>query len=465
MIICSRLIKAAWIIVPAFAVSMLMAHAARASEPVVLGLEQLIQMALDTSPEIKEAEQDVKAAQSDLAQAKGGRWAQLELVATMGPAQNASEPIVAVDPVTFKGKLEDRDKNELGFFGRLDLAIVQPLYTFGKISNRIDAAMSGVEAQKAARLKKQGEIILNVKELYYGYIVANQGAAVAKDADGFIQDARKRIERLLEAGARHVSPSDLYRLGAYEAEIESFKFKAESGARLAYLALKKAVGFPDRREFRLDTQVLPMEIKELADQEQYISQALDQRPEFDQLKSAISAKKSLVRAAKADLYPSVFLAGIGSFAGAPDREELDISYFRDEFNHLEGGIVLGSAWHFDFGISQGRLEKARAEHLKVLHTKEFAERNIPLEVARHYQDCLEAQASFQAYEKAAVASRRWIVAAFSNFDFGVGTAKDMFDSIEKYGKNQGDFLLSLYNYNVSLARLSYAVGEYRSSLQ
>lgn len=117
MIICSRLIKAAWIIVPAFAVSMLMAHAARASEPVVLGLEQLIQMALDTSPEIKEAEQDVKAAQSDLAQAKGGRWAQLELVATMGPAQNASEPIVAVDPVTFKGKLEDRDKNELGFSG------------------------------------------------------------------------------------------------------------------------------------------------------------------------------------------------------------------------------------------------------------------------------------------------------------------------------------------------------------
>lgn len=155
MIICSRLIKAAWIIVPAFAVSMLMAHAARASEPVVLGLEQLIQMALDTSPEIKEAEQDVKAAQSDLAQAKGGRWAQLELVATMGPAQNASEPIVAVDPVTFKGKLEDRDKNELGFFGRLDLAIVQPLYTFGKISNRIDAAMSGVEAQKAARLKSR----------------------------------------------------------------------------------------------------------------------------------------------------------------------------------------------------------------------------------------------------------------------------------------------------------------------
>jgi len=113
---------------------------------------------------------------------------------------------------------------------------------------------------------------------------------------------------------------------------------------------------------------------------------------------------------------------------------------------------LGANWHFDLGIGQARVRKARAELQKMLHTKEYAEQNIPLEVAKYYQDSIEAQASFQAYEKAAVASRKWVVSAFSNFDMGVGPARDILRSaIDRYGKNQGEYLLSLYNYHVSLA--------------
>jgi len=51
------------------------------------------------------------------------------------------------------------------------------------------------------------------------------------------------------------------------------------------------------------------------------------------------------------------------------------------------------------------------------------------------------------------------VAAFSDFDIGLGTAKDMFDAIDRYGKNRGEYLVALYNYHIALARLSYAVGE------
>jgi hypothetical protein len=46
---------------------------------------------------------------------------------------------------------------------------------------------------------------------------------------------------------------------------------------------------------------------------------------------------------------------------------------------------------------------------------------------------------------------------------GVGQARDIFFAVERYGKNQGEFLLSLLNYHLALANLSYAVGEYRSA--
>ena len=60
-------------------------------------------------------------------------------------------------------------------------------------------------AQKAAKEKKQAEVVLNIKELYYGTIVANQGIGAADDAGHFIKDARQRIQRLLKAGSPNVS--------------------------------------------------------------------------------------------------------------------------------------------------------------------------------------------------------------------------------------------------------------------
>lgn len=455
-----------WVFLLAVAMIFACGSDLRAEEAKVLNLEQLIQMAMQTSPELKEAEQEIVAAESDLAQAKAGQWAQMDVTAIAGPAQDADLPTVIVDQNLgggiLRGHLEDNDSDDVGVFGRLDLVIAQPLYTFGKISNRQQAAKRGFEAQRIAKEKTRGDVILKVKELYYAYIVSQQGQAAAADANDFVRDARQRIQRLLKVGSKNVEEADLYRLEAFEAEIQSFKAKADSGSRLAYVALKKAVGIPPHENFKLDVRELPKDSRTLAAQEEYMQKALDTRPELDQLKKGIQAKAALAEATKADLYPSFFLAGIGSFAGAPGRERMPISYFDDDFNHAYMGVVLGSEWHFDLGIGAGKLKKARAEHQKLVHTKEFAEQNIPLEVAKNYQDVIEAHAAYTAYEKGAVAARKWIVSSFSNFDFGVGTAKDMFDAIDRYGKNQGEYLKALYEYNVSLARLSHSVAEYRS---
>ena len=64
----------------------------------------------------------------------------------------------------------------------------------------------------------------------------------------------------------------------------------------------------------------------------------------------------------------------------------------------------------------------------------------------------------EAYQKAASASRKWIIAALTSFDMGTGTADDLLRGIERYGQNQGRYLEALFNYNMSLAQLEYAMG-------
>jgi len=166
-----------------------------------------------------------------------------------------------------------------------------------------------------------------------------------------------------------------------------------------------------------------------------------------------------VEGAISDRYPSFFAALVGSVAGAPGREKFDNPYITDQFNHVNGGIVGGMKWHFDFGILRARVEKERADYEKLLHTKATAELGIPIEVARRYHEVREWQAAVNAYKQVVSSSRKWIVAALADFDMGVGTADDLLRSIERYGKNQEKYLEALFNYNMSLARLEYATGE------
>ncbi|MFZ2446409.1 MAG: TolC family protein [Syntrophobacteraceae bacterium] len=428
-----------------------------AAEQKVYRLDQLIEMAVATDPELKMAEQDVLVARSEFSQAKAGMLPQLDLNAIIGPVDEAREPVVLVNAQNV-GVLADRDSDTVTVFGRLDFAITQPLYTFGKISNRKDAAALGVEAQLAAKEKKRNEVALHVKELYYAYLVAGQGKKAAGEADDFIQNAGKRIKRLIAMKAKNADQSDLYRLDAFSAEVKAFAAKAEAGAKLSYQALKKAAGLRDDEDFRLDAVELPKKPLQLGPEGEYVLLALANRPEFIQTKKGAEARKKLMEAAQADLYPSFYAAVIGSVAGSPGRDRMDISYIPDQFNHEYAGVVAGAQWHFDLGIGKGKVDKAKAEYDRTRHAQDFAARNIPLEVMKYYQDAIESETSYKAFEQAAVGSRRWIVTAFANFDMGTGTARDMFDAIDRYGKNQGEYLRSLYGYHVALARLDYAIG-------
>ena len=445
------------LMLPCFLFITLNCAAVQAGEQRVLSLDQLVEMALETSPELKMANQEILAAKGDLRQATGGQLPQLDVAVTGGPVNDAQVPTVYV--VGNQGTLVQHDASSIGIFGRLDLALSQPLYTFGKISNRKEAAALGVEAQRAAREQKRNQVVLYVKELYFAYLIAAQGKSAASEAQDYINDAAKRIKRLLELKAKNVDPSDLYRLDAFSAEVRAFAAKADSGSHTAYAALKKAIGLPEQADFRTDVTEMPKNPATLSSEGEYVQRALEQRPEITQVHKGAEAKGKLVNAAKADLYPTFFAATIASVARAPGRQSFDNTYIVDEFNHTWGGLYAGAQWHLDFGIGKGKLDKARAEYQKMRNTQELAEKNIPVEVVKYYQDAVEAQKSYVAYEQAAIGSRRWIVAAFSNFDLGIGTARDMFDAIDRYGKNQGEYLRSLYNYHVGLARLDYAIGQ------
>ena len=423
-------------------------------ERVVLDLSQVIVMAISASPEMAEKRSEAASAKSDLAQAKAGYYPQLDTTAIAGPINDARRPEVV------GGRIIDPSSSQwsIGAFGRLDFAMTQPLYTFGKISNRRDAAAHGVDAREVQQVRTGNEIALRVKELYYALVLSRAGIEAAREAGSYFDEAGTRMERLLRLGSPNVVESDVYRVDAYRADIVRGKAEAEKGAAISYFALKSLIGLPPDKDFEPAEKTLAFREEELDRPEAYIRNALAARPEFRQLEQALAAQKSLVEASRSDRYPSFFAALAGSFAGAPGRETLHNPYINDDFNHLGGTVLTGVNWHFDFGIMKARVEKERAEYERLTHTQATAQLNIPIQVIKSYQDAKQWKVATEAYQKAASASRKWIVAALTSFDMGTGTADDLLRGIERYGQNRGRYLEALFNYNMSLAQLDYAMG-------
>lgn len=433
---------------------------ARGEEPkkerIILSLPEIIQMAIAKSPEIGEVQSEIAGARSDLAQVKAAYYPQVESRAIFGPVQDAKEPEVRDGRITDPSPA--LSTSSIGLFGSLDLTVTQPVYTFGKLSNRKEAAARGIRAKEFQLDEKKAQIVLKVRELYYALILARGGVESANEAVQFFEEAGNRTRRLLELNSSNVRESDLYRIDAYRADSVRFKAEAEKGLKVAYFALKSLIRLPSHVEFDPAERTLPTKKEGLAGLEEYLQEATAMRPEFKQLTEALAAQESQVKAAASDRYPSFFAALQGSLAGAPGRESLYNPYIRDDFNHAYAGVVAGVKWTFDFGIGRARVEKMRAEYDKLIHTKAFAEMNIPLQVVKTYQEHREWEEAVNSYQKAAAASRKWVFSAMADFDMGIGTAYDMLNAIDRYGHNQGKYLEALFRYNLSFAELEYATG-------
>jgi len=432
-----------------------------AQEPPELNLPQLIAMALKFSPEVKASKSEVWFATEQRNEVKGYYYPQFEAVGIGGVVPNARQPrvengsLVYPDPAT--------RLHGVNIFGRLDFNLFQPLYTFGKLSNRKEAAENNIKVKEAAVDAKKGEVFVRIPEAYYGLILANQGKDAVKEAKTYLSDIRHRVERALQIGSRTASESDLYRVNMYEGAIGKFAAEAEEGAKVAYAALKGLTGMGPGEEFRVPLE-LPAPAKPPETLDRHINQAFDLRPEFAQLKHGLKARELLVEAAKADRYPTLFLAVTGALAGAPGREQSRDPYAYDLFNAHYAFPVAGVKWNWDFGITKAKINQARAELQQLKHVQETAVMGIPIEVAQAYSKVQENYKKAISLEKSYVNARRWLITSLSNYDMGLTKLEDLFQGFEKYGAFRGDYLLSLYQYNFAVAQLDKATGAYRGKI-
>ena len=414
-------------------------------------LEQCVDRALMVSPDVEQAVLAVKSLEAKLSEAKfAGIVPRLQWTNLFGPAPGIEGDTEQVETIR-------SDLSDLGIFSRTQIELVQPLYTFGKLGNAKKAAGFGLEAGEAGVEARKNDVVLQVRKLFYGLVLAGELREIILEGGEKVQEARQRVNEMIEEDSEDVGQNDLLKIDVFEFEVLSNRARAEKAIEMGKAALKTLLDIDRDRDFDIiDTFGGPEPVL-LEDLDVYVERAKSRRYDIRQLRAGVLARRALLKVAKSDFYPQIALAGSLQWGIAPHRPELDNPFLRDDFNFLRGGAVITLRQNFNFGLTRAKYLARKAE-LESLVSKESQAMNaIALEVEKTYRDALEARSNVTSSDRALRSARAWLTAATMGFDV-TGDSRELLDAFTAHAKMQQAYQQSLFALRVALAELDHVTG-------
>jgi outer membrane protein TolC len=428
---------------------------AQSADTVRVSLADAERRALEHNPLLAGAEARIQVNRAQESRAKQARWLpELNLRNAYGiiPKQRGAfnDYGVLVSPDTLLGV------NDMSWFTQLEVRLVQPLWTFGKLGSRIEAAGHAVEAAEAGRDRTEADVLLMVRQLYWGVVLAQELEAAADDVLEKVEEADTTLDRQYEEGT--ATQNDMFKFQIFQYEVNRRYREVTAGLDQARAGLRAALGLGEGVTVRVETEELDTVSFALQDLSAYLDMARANRPELQELQAGISARRALMTAEQRDAWPTLFFAGSISGNHAPDRYDPRNPFWQNQTNYFRGGGVLGFEWNFNFG--QHRAEAAvqrtemiqlesQADALTALMEQEV--RQAWLKAGRAFTDVEEGRAALQA-------SENWLRAELQTYDIGMSEIKDLIDAFRANAEMKVTQLKNIADFNVAVAELSRRVG-------
>ena len=130
-------------------------------------------------------------------------------------------------------------------FTRIEGEAIQPVYTWGELSQNIRAAKFGVEVEVGALRTKEAEIALRTGELYTAVLLSEELFRLTDRIGDVLAQAKGEIQRLLEEGAEDVDDADLFQVEISEQEFFRRVVEVNQRRETARMALRRQLVVPD----------------------------------------------------------------------------------------------------------------------------------------------------------------------------------------------------------------------------
>ncbi|MFV2033159.1 MAG: TolC family protein [Gammaproteobacteria bacterium] len=432
------------------------------SAQTVLNLDMAIELALANDPRVDEKKAFVRKAQALLAEAEGSAGLRYGVDSFLAITTGVDGGFFQDGAESCSSNCTPRDdaydfNDGLSLWAGLTFSVIKPLMTFGRLENFQQAAQQNILVKQQDVELQRDSIRLDVVKAYYGYLTARDSRFLLEDTRKRLTSALELVKQWLDEDRGTVSQSDLYALQSGLGLIDSFLAEAEGFEAIAMAGLKLLTGLQSETIELEDRRLRPVELPGLGVDE-WIALAIENRAEFRQVEAGLAARRALVEATRAEKKPIVFAGVAGSLAYAPNRDRLNNPHIYDPFNHAAISPVLGMRWEWEPGAQPARVAQAQAELDALVSTASFARNGIPFQVREQYYTVQAKYKSIQAMRSSAQAARRWMIAAYADFEAGLEEADKILTAMQVYVVAYAEYLKTVNDFNNRVSKLKSVSG-------
>ncbi|OQA90978.1 MAG: Outer membrane protein TolC precursor [Elusimicrobia bacterium ADurb.Bin231] len=408
----------------------------------VFSMENCVETALKNNPQIKIAEQKILSAKAKKREAFSGYLPNISGSASYIKRKevegaSALSGITSVSP-TFRFSFADEMYDN-------KLTLTQPVFTWGKIyqSNR-QATLNYKYTEEEYRKTKQ-EVIYKTKEAFYRYILARQMVSISKEAFDVTEAHLKVIEKFYDEGRS--SSYDVSRAKVSLANTKTNLIRAENDFNLAKQSLVNILNIKEKDvDFSGDLEYVPLDI----DLDSLLNDAMNSRPELNQIMLLEDISKSLVKLTSAGNKPNIAVTGYTEWQNTKWET-------KGWYNTWTTMAILTVPIFDGFSTFQ-KTKQAKSNLEQVKLSKEALEEGIKLEVRAAYLNYKQAKESIEANKENVATAKENLDTAQERYKLGLMSDIEVRDAQFALTQAETNYTQALYDYNIALASVEKARG-------
>ncbi|MCK4904846.1 TolC family protein [bacterium] len=324
--------------------------------------------------------------------------------------------------------------------------VQQPLFTGGKILSLNKQARNNLEATKYNYEEVRQNLILQVKEAYFGILVAQKYKKVCQDAVEQMKAHLETVRGLYNAGT--VPNIDLLRTEVQLANVEQALIKAENGVELAKSLFNTILGR------NLNSSIEVVDILRVIEQdyslEQLLKEAQEHRPEIYKMRHNIEMAKAGIGIAQSNYWPQVGLFGNYKYHKG---DEPIIKWKEDWMVGVNASVNI-----WNWGETKAQVGQAKAALRELGHLETQLRDGIALEVKRALLNLEEAKKRIKVSEKAVIQAKESLNSTRIGYRNGRVDNVEVLATQLALTESQTNHLEAIYNCILSQARLEKAIG-------
>jgi len=349
-----------------------------------------------------------------------------------------------------------------GVFFNVQMSIIQPIFTFGKIVSATNAAKAGITVAEAQAATTAADVELEATRAYWLIKCERAARDVMDDIVAKLGEWVGHFQADMEGkNEGQYSEADLARLKAALESARLVRFENDRQVAGALATIRALTLDP-----AADVDAEAVEVDEDGGRTLawYEDATRTHRPELKQIEGGLQATRYLRKWRMADMFPSFALV-----LGA------EYNYTSNQDNSLVLGVQGGGTykyplprlgpvqmrWDLDLAVRYGRLQQAVAAERATQETARWALGGIRVEVRKAWADHEEARLRAERLSHAERVSRGWYGMVMGNMAAGITTssdARELVDALRTYFDFRLRHLLAIMDANLTLAQLHRATG-------